>query len=187
MEKRKTRALASLVVLIGLCVGIVVASVCWSRQVTITFDVHGINAELLEYGTSQWNNYRDKIVATTLDANNQAVITIFSENFHDIFLNCSYVTNATLGDGVKIDVIGQYITYTWDSGSGTGKINFVGSPFSLNGYNVVDKTQMMYSQIKNSFDSPTGHALLVTVTPLTKEYAYAGHYYATITFALGFT
>ena len=189
MEKRKTKALTLIVVLIACCVGIVLASVCWQRQVTISFDVHGINAELLQYGSDPYNNYRNKTVATSLDSNNQAVITIYSENFHDIFLNCSYVSNATMGGGVQINITGQYLSYQWvmTGMAWQGVITKIGSAFSINGYNVINKTTMMYQDPGINPSGPVGYGLLVTVTPETAEYPYGGHYYATITFALGFT
>jgi len=184
MEKAK-KLMVLIAALILATTGVVyaVSQVYWSRQVHIEFNVIGINAEMLTYGAAPWDNYRDKVIATSLDSNNEAVITIFSENFNEIWFNGTYVTNAT---GCPISIVGQYISLFWDTGSGQGKVNLIGSPFNLNGYHVVDKAEMMYAQVKNSYDSPIGHALLITVTPETAEYAYGGHYGADVLFQMGF-
>jgi hypothetical protein len=154
----------------------------WSRSVTMTFDVKGISAELLQCG---YENYRNKVVATSLDANGQAVISIYGEQFYSLWLNTTFTSNAT---GLQMTMTGQYVAYQWVlDGSWQGKVTPIGDPFDISGYHEIDKTLMMWKDPGHEPGGPIGYGLLVTITPIFEYVTISGHYEATVTFAMGFT
>jgi hypothetical protein len=153
-------------------------TIYWHRQVSVNFSVVGISAELLQLG---YENYRSKVVATSLDANHQAVITIYSENFNAIWLNTTFTTNAT---GLIMNCTGQYLRYYW--GSGYGVVETVGAPFDISGYHEVDKLSMMWKDPGYQSGGPIGYGLLVTIVPWAEYVTVPGYYEAQVSFDMGF-
>jgi len=177
--KRKGKLLVlGVIACIALLVGVVIAQVYWRRSVTLQFDVKGISAELLQVG---YENYRTKNIATSLDSNNQAVISIYSEQFYVIALNCTFTSNAT---GLIMNCTGQYLRYYW--GSGSGVIETIGSPFNISGFNVVDKAQMQYRDPGFQAGGQIGYGMLITVAPWLEYVTIPGFYQAVVTLELGF-
>jgi len=179
-----TKKLAIFIVALFLSVALVYAGtqIYWQRSVKLEFDVKGISAELLQCG---YENYRNKVVATSLDSNGQAVITIYGEQFYSLWLNTTFTSNAT---GLLMTMTGQYVAYQWVmDGSWQGKVTPIGDPFDISGYHEIDKTLMMYKDPGHEPGGPVGYGLLVTITPNFEYVTISGHYEATVTFAMGFT
>jgi len=192
MEKRKTRALASLVVIIACLVGVVIGSVYWTRTVNLKFSTIGINAECLQWNfaagvNTAWSNYQSKNIATSLDSENKLVIVIFAENFHAIWLSSSVSGNWSVSNPIPFNITASYVSYQWNAGSGEPSIT-VGTAFHIGPGNfTVDKSKMMWQPIVNSVGSPIGGGLLLQVTPLTGEYTAPGNWLANIILSLGYT
>ncbi len=182
MRKRIVLALVVAVILAASVITYVVATIYWQRQVSVSFDVHGINAGLLPV---DYNAYRNKQETTNLDSNGQAQITIFFENFYVIWLNTTFTTDAV---GLTPILQGQYVawTWTWIGNGWAGVMTPVSEPFDITGYHAMDKAHMMWTDPGINPSGPTGYALLVTVNPNSGEYPNPGHYSLTVTFQMGF-
>ncbi|MCJ7430373.1 hypothetical protein MUO83_04055 [Candidatus Bathyarchaeota archaeon] len=182
MEKLRIgikKALIGAIAMILCFAGVYAATtVYWHREVQVAFNVVGISGELLLYG---YENYRTKAVATALDVNHQATITIYSENYNAIWLNTTFVSNAT---GLIMNCTGQYFRVYW--GSGSGVIELLGQPFDISGYHVMDKTQLMWKDPGYQSGGPIGFGLQVTIVPWLEYVTQAGYYEAHISFDMGF-
>lgn len=153
-------------------------TIYWHREVSLSFNVVGISAELLQLG---YENYRSKVVATSLDSDGRAVITIYSENYNQIWLNTTFTSNAT---GLIMNCTGQYVRYFW--GSGYGVVETVGAPFDILGYHVMDKTQMMWKDPGYQSGGPIGFGLQVTIVAWAEYVTVPGYYEAQVSFDMGF-
>mgnify|MGYP001485340122 CR=1 FL=1 len=134
MRKKTLALVAALIVALSLLT-VVVAKIYWTRTLTHEFTVIGIEGELLR---PTGPDYANKVVATSL-VNNKVFVTIYAENFYNIWLNCSWSSDAV---GLDVNVEGQYVEILYVSGEFT--VANVGSPFDAEGYHTVDKTKMMW-------------------------------------------
>lgn len=118
------------------------ALIFWSRQIPFQLNVKGIQASLLQ---DTYDGYTNHVVVTTLDANDKVLVVIDLENFNSqIWLNC---TVGGAPSGLITHFVGQTI-HKFQSG-GTWGLYPEGSPFSLDGYNVIDKAKMQYDNGAN--------------------------------------
>jgi hypothetical protein len=159
-----------------LMVTTVLALVYWSRTIHHSLTVIGINAELLQNtGTS----YLNKIVAVDVDSNGKVLLTIYSENFYNVWLNLTFTSDAV---GLDIQCTGQYVEVQYNTGNYI--IVPVGSPIpNFMGYHVIDKTQMMY---KTPDTGVTGGALQLAFIFDTETVTMPGEYTADLLFQMGF-
>ena len=182
MEKLKIsikKALVFAIAMILCFAGVYAATtIYWHRQVSINFNVIGIAADLLQLG---YENYINKVVATNLDSNGQAVLTIFSENFHEIWINSTWTSNAS---GLIMNETAQHIRYYW--GSGYSVVEPVGAAFNLNGFQTINKTATMWHDPGHSSGGPFGYGLLITMIPWTEYVTTPGAYTVTISLDMGF-
>ena len=178
----KKKALILLLVLVLAVTGVYGSlTVYWSRTIQgQTFRVLGISAELLNPDAI---SYRDKIVATSL-TDNQVALTIYEENFYNLWLVLNYSTNA---EGLNVSVSGQYCVYYLSTIGSTPTISNVGSAFPMIfDNNTIDKTKMMYYAPTKNDDPKTGGLLMLTFTVDTEFVTLPGDYNITYGFSMGF-
>lgn len=164
-QHRKLVAVVLCMVLVS-SVGSAFAAIYWTRTIRHGISVTGISAELL--GTTR-DHYVGKVPATDL-INNQVRFTIYAENFYNIWLNITFTSDA---EGLVVDATGQYQHY--DSSSWV--FSNVGSPIVLNGYTVIDKTQVMYA---------TSGSLLISFSFNTEGVTLPGNYNVDLLFQAGY-
>ena len=133
--RKKILAVLTILGLVLASVAVYGAQVYWSRSLTKTITVEGIDAEILK---PDGVSYKDKVKATAL-VNDKVFITIYAENFVALFLNVSYTTDAT---GLNVLCSGQYVEIQYSAG--TYNVVNVGSSFDSMGYHTVDKTKMWW-------------------------------------------
>jgi len=133
--KKKTLALVAALIMALSCLTVVVAKIYWTRTLTHDFTVIGIEAELLK---PTGNDYLNKVVATAL-VDYKTFVVIFAENFYNIWLNCTWTSDAV---GLDVNVEGQYVSIEY--GAGVYQVKTVGAPFDCEGYHEVDKTKMLW-------------------------------------------
>lgn len=171
--KRQKKPIVILMILLLLdSVGYAVAVTYWQRQITYNFSVVGINAEILNTGP---DNYGGKAVASQLSASNQIQLVIYQENFHSIWLNLTWTSNAL---GFQVSATGQYLSwyhnpYTWWESTPNGDVP------DLMGYHVIDKTKMIWGD-------PSGGALLITFSFNSELVTTPGSYAVILLFQMGF-
>ncbi|MEM3700878.1 MAG: hypothetical protein QXL57_08475, partial [Candidatus Bathyarchaeia archaeon] len=157
----------------------------WMRTATITgIKVIGIEAEILK--ANDYNAYRNKEPASLIQNGTfVGVITIFAENFEQIWLGINWTSNA---EGLILNMTGQYVSYQWvNTGmQWQGVILPIGEAFPLSSYQVVDKTKMMYADPGVEPNGPIGYGLLVQITPWTEYVTVPGDYSVDVTFTMGF-
>lgn len=172
---RKLVILALVILALG-SISYAVARIYWSRTITYSFSVYGIDAELL---VPTGDGYHNKAIATALDANNRISLTIIAENFYNIWLNITWTSNS---QGLAVAATGQYWTYYYSHLAANPEYNPTGSPFDVLGYHVIDKTQMMYH---GGFDV-NGGLLMITFSFDTELVTIPGSYQAHLLFEMGF-
>ena len=173
--KKKTYALvAALIVALSL-LGVVIAKIYWTRSLTRSLTVIGIEAELLQPDAI---SYRDKVVATEL-VGDKVFLTIYAENFYNVWLNLTWTTDA---EGLDVNVEGQYFRVLLQGGN--YNLEYLGDPFDCEGYNVVDKTQMMWNfPDANVLDA---YGLELRFEFDTELVTTPGDYTCDLTFEMGF-
>lgn len=146
-QKQKPIVVALALLLLS-SIAYAVAKTYWQRNITLDINVIGIEASLLVWNgpvPNGYDNYKNHVLATQLDSNQQIVLTIDSENYaNNIWLSSSVIGAPT---GLTWAFTGQYWT-CYDSGQysqgDVSHIDPVGSTFDLTGSHVIDKTQMIY-------------------------------------------
>jgi len=151
--------------------GVVVAKIYWSRQATYSFSVIGIEAGLLQPDIA---GYRSQIEVITLSANKKIGISIFRENFYSLWLNITWSSNAV---GLGVAATGTYY-YFVDPGTGW-TMSPSGDLANALGYNVVDKTKMLWG-------ASYGYMLVITFAFDTEAVTSPGTYTVNLLFQLGF-
>lgn len=178
--KRKTLTWAAIALLAVTSLAYAVHTY-WTRTATITgIKVIGIEAEILK--ANDYYAYCNKEAAPLTQAGLfTGVLTIFAENFEDIWLTVNWTCD------VPLNITGQYLRYEWayTGSENAGCITPVSQPFTLSSYQVVNKTLMMWRDPNFQFEV-YGYGLQITVTPLTLEYPTPGTYEATVVFTMGF-
>jgi len=181
---------ALLVAVAGVSAG---AYIYWSRTIQYNFKVIGISADLL---VPTFDGYDQKLEASNL-TDGKVALVILTENFHNIWLNVSYTSNAT---GLNITITHQYYKVYWlPSGSvGIGWYKRF-EPLNNTVYNdtpnqpfIVDKTKMTYVPLQKGYpDDPApknyGYCLIVTFTFDTEYITTPGNYGANLKFDMGFS
>lgn len=169
-HERRKALLYALILIAILAVGYVAAQIYWTRTVDYTFTVTGIDAGLLVPTVA---GYLTRQNATSL-TDGKVLLTVYSENFNQIWLNLTWTSNA---QGLQVNATGQYynLIQLWQGG---WELIPVGSPFNASGYNIIDKTKIMYGT--------PGYGLIVTFTLDTELVTTPGNYTASFRFDLGF-
>lgn len=193
MEKnRKGHLLIAAALISIVAISGVSAVIYFNRTLHHGFSVIGITADILNPG---FDGYDLKQVAGDL-TNNQVSLTIYSENFYNIWLNLTYTTNAT---GLRLNVTAQYYQVYWH----TTNVNLgwtkmfvpLESPFeiTLGTPYTVNKTLMMYSPLVkpnlspgNGGDSNTGYCMVLSFVYDTEFITVPGNYDSALLFELGF-
>jgi len=157
--------------------GPTLALIYWQRSIQYHFTVVGIDAELLQLG---WVAYTSKTVATSLDVDNRVSLTIYAENFYNVWLNLTWSSAA---EDLVVDATGQYYL-VYEDGGGLWHYEAQGDSFSIMGYNVVDKTRMMWSPSTKT--KPAGGLLMITFGFDTELVTIAGEYTVELLFQMGF-
>jgi hypothetical protein len=182
LKRNVKKALAFIVALflsVTIVSAVIYSQVYWQRQITYTFETIGIDAELLEVG---YEAFRTKKVATSLDSNNEVVLTIIAEQYYELYLNITWVCSV---EGFDLTCTGQYLRYYW--GTGSGVVETVGDPFECIGLNAVDKTKMMWADVGFQSGGPVGYGLKLHFNPNVEGVTKAGTHTVTITLQMGFT
>lgn len=162
-QHRKALVIGLILLLLGF-IGGTIAKVFWTQTIHHNLDVIGIEADLL---VPTVDGFLTKAHATDL-TNNKVGLTIYAENFYDIWLNITFTSDA---EGLAVTASGQYYQM-----QGIQNVP-MGSPFDIMGYHVIDKTQMMYA---------TNGWLIVTFTFDTELVTTPGAYSADLLFQMGF-
>lgn len=152
------------------------ATIYWSRTIQHSVTILGIEAELLK---PTYDDYRLKNVATQL-TDSKVVLTIYAENFYEIWLNITWTSGA---EGLAVTASGEYVDVFWHAGDQRGHVDPIGDPFDVTGYHVIDKTKMMYAYPEGA---TWGHGLLVTFTFDTEQVTIPGDYTVDLLFEMGF-
>lgn len=166
----------ALVLLLAICLVTVpvLAKVFWTRTVTKTLTIVGINAELLEPSV---DGHTNKWVATELTPEDKIAITIYEENYYEIWLNLSWQTDL---QDLIVSASGQY--YHCFVFGGYGNYDPVGSAFNIpmDTQYTVDKLNMMYGT------SEDGYMLEITFAWDTEACFELGDFDVALNFAMGF-
>lgn len=147
----------------------------WSRTIHHPLTVIGINAEILKNTAL---DYKNKVAALDVDTNNKVLLTIYQENFYNVWLNLTFTSTA---EGLNVTCLGQYVTVDYISSNYV--ITPTGTPFEVMGYSVVDKTKMMYETPDIGI---SGGALQLTFTFDTELVLNPGDHTVDLLFEMGF-
>jgi hypothetical protein len=142
----------------------------WQRTITTSIDVVGIDAECL---TPTIDGFRNKIATTTL-TDGKILLTVYSENFNDIWLNVTWTSNAT---GLVVSAVGETV-HVYNKPYIDWVYELQGDPRDVMGYTVFpDKQKVYYSN---------GMGMQITFSFNTEAITVPGHYAIEISLALGF-
>jgi hypothetical protein len=176
-SRRKIYCLLAVLVIGSSLIAYATAHIYWTR--TIEYDlgeVVGIEALLIDPTGESWHN---KVQASTLNGQKKIGLTVLKENFHEIWLNLTFTSNAS---GLVVSASGQYYNCVKHTGAAYYDANPVGSSFNIPMFTAytVDKTKMLYVL------DDTGGYLQITYAFDTELVTSPGHYTANLSFEMGF-
>ena len=189
MEKnRKGHLLIAASLISIMAISAVSAVIYFNRTIHHGFSVTGIQADVLN---PSFAGYNAKQVASDL-TNNQVALTIYAENFYDVWLNVTWSSDAV---GLAVTMTGQYYEAYWYNGAGlpggsVGEFDANGTSFAvpMNTEYVVMKHNMMWQTL---VQPPTGTGnmggcLVLTFSLDTEQVLVPGSYDLALTFQMGF-
>jgi hypothetical protein len=175
MKPKNRKAILLLLIVVAAVGTVTTAQVYWSKTLNHSITVSGIDADLLV--PLNYEAYKAKTTTADL-VSNKVFLTIYQENFQNLWLRISF-TGPT---GLSVSVTGQY----YEIGNFGGRPYFTDplrAAFSIqvNTEQPVNKTAMMY---KNP-EGQIGYALLLSFAFNTEAITNPGTYNVAIKFDLG--